>query len=208
MNECCEIRTGGSERHRAALRAVLWINGIMFLIELVAGLAAHSTALVSDAADMLGDTIVYGFSLYVVGRGERWLARGALLKGVIMALFGAGVLVEATTKLVRGVVPTPEVMGAVGLLALGANAACLMLLARHRADDINMRSAWLCSRNDVAANGGVLLAAAGVLVTGAAWPDVAVGVAIALLFGASAFDVIRRARRQLPDRVRTASART
>ena len=146
---------------------------------------------------MLGDAIVYGFSLYVVGRGDRWQARGALLKGVVMALFGAGVLAEVAAKLVLDVVPAPGLMGAAGVLALGANAVCLILLRRHRADDINMRSAWLCSRNDVAANGAVLLAALGVLVTGAAWPDIAIGLAIALLFGSSAFDVIRQARRQL-----------
>jgi Co/Zn/Cd efflux system component len=194
---CCEIRAGVPERQRAVLRTVLWINGAMFLVELIAGLAAHSTALLADAADMLGDAIVYGFSLYVVGRGERWQARGALLKGGIMALFGAGVLAEAVAKVILGVVPAPDVMGAIGVLALGANAACLVLLRRHRDDDINMGSAWLCSRNDVAANGGVLAAALGVLITGAAWPDIAVGLAIALLFGSSAVTVIRGARRRL-----------
>lgn len=201
MTGCCEIRTGVPERQRAVLRTVLWINGAMFLIELIAGLAAHSTALLADAADMLGDAIVYGFSLYVVGRGERWQARGALLKGLIMAVFGAGVLAEAVAKIVLGVVPAPDVMGAVGVVALGANATCLVLLRRHRDDDINMGSAWLCSRNDVAANGGVLAAALGVLITGAAWPDIAVGLAIALLFGSSAVTVIRGARRRLGELV-------
>lgn len=201
MKECCEIRTGIPERQRAVLRAVLWINVAMFLIELIAGLAAHSTALLADAADMLGDAIVYGFSLYVVGRGERWQARGALLKGVIMAVFGGGVLAEAVAKIILGVVPAPDVMGAIGVVALGANAACLILLRRHRDDDINMGSAWLCSRNDVVANGGVLVAAVGVLVTGAAWPDIAVGLAIALLFGSSAVKVIRGARRRLGELV-------
>lgn len=201
MTGCCEIRTGVPERQRAVLRTVLWINGAMFLIELIAGLAAHSTALLADAADMLGDAIVYGFSLYVVGRGERWQARGALLKGLIMAVFGAGVLAEAVAKIVLGVVPAPDVMGAVGVVALGANATCLVLLRRHRDDDINMGSAWLCSRNDVAANGGVLAAALGVLITGAAWPDIVVGLAIALLFGSSAVTVIRGARRRLGELV-------
>jgi cation diffusion facilitator family transporter len=201
VKDCCEIRTDVPERQRRVLLAVLSINGALFLIELSAGLAAHSTALLADSADMLGDAIVYGFSLYVVGRGERWQAGGALLKGVTMALFGAGVLAEAITKTVLGVVPAPGVMGSIGLLALGGNATCLVLLWRHRRDDINLQSAWLCSRNDVAANAGVLVAALGVLMTGAAWPDIVVGVLIAFLFASSAFDVMRRARRQLGEPV-------
>jgi cation diffusion facilitator family transporter len=199
IHGCCEIGPGVPERQRAVLRAVLGINGAMFLIELIAGLVAHSTALLADSVDMLGDALVYGFSLHVVGRGVRWQARGALLKGIIMALFGAGVLAEASTKLVLGVVPAPGTMGVVGALALGANVACMLLLRRHRTDDINMRSAWLCSRNDVAANVGVLVAAAGVVITRTAWPDVVVGLTIAVLFGPAAFDVIRQARRRLAE---------
>jgi Co/Zn/Cd efflux system component len=203
MRECCEIRTDIPEHQRRVLQIVLWINGAMFLGEFGAGLLAHSTALLADSVDMLGDAIVYGFSLYVLNRGALWQARAALLKGAIMGALGLGVLAEVGVKLVRGLVPTAEVMGAVGLAALAANVFCLMLLWRRQADDINMRSAWLCSRNDVMANGGVLLAAVGVAWTGSAWPDIVTGLLIAGMFGTSAVGVIREARRQL----RPASAR-
>jgi Co/Zn/Cd efflux system component len=169
MDECCAVRPI-YDSHRRALQVVLWINAAMFLAELTAGLVAHSTALIADSVDMLGDAIVYGFSLYVIGRGPEWQARGALLKGGIMAAFGVGVLVEVV-----------------------ANGSVLALLSRHRGDDINMRSAWLCSRNDVIANAGVLVAALGVGLTGSAWPDILIGLAIAALFALSAVGVIRHA---------------
>ena len=177
------------------LRAVLAINAAMFLVELVAGVLARSTALLADSADMLGDTIVYAFSLYVVGRGPAWQARAALLKGGVMAVFGAGILIEVGTKLVRGLTPSAEVMSGIALLALVANGTVLIALSRHRADDLNMRSVWLCSRNDVMANAGVVLAAIGVAITRSAWPDIAVGLGIATLFMASALGVIRAALR-------------
>jgi cation diffusion facilitator family transporter len=197
MKMCCDIATVVPERQRRTLQIVLWINVAMFLAELGAGLIAHSTALLADSVDMLGDALVYGFSLYVLGRGPRWQARGALLKGTVMATFGAGILAEAGLKLSRGLVPAAETMGIVGVLALAANGTCLYLLGRHRGDDINMRSAWLCSRNDVLANAGVLVAAGGVALTGSVWPDILVGFLIALVFGLSAVDVIRSACRDL-----------
>jgi Co/Zn/Cd efflux system component len=175
------------------LRVVLWINLGMFVAELGAGIIAHSTALLADSVDMLGDAIVYGFSLYVIARAPVWQSRAALLKGIIMAAFGIGIVVEVCSKLARGLTPEAQIMWAVALAALVANASVLVLLRRHRADDINMRSAWLCSRNDVVANGGVLLAALGVGLTGSAWPDILVGLAIAALFGLSAVGVIRAA---------------
>jgi Co/Zn/Cd efflux system component len=169
----------------------------MFLLEFGAGLLARSTALLADSVDMLGDALVYGFSLHVVARGPIWQARAAILKGVIMAGFGAGVLIEVVVKLTRGSVPIAEIMAPIGAVALVANATCLWLLWRRRADDLNMRSAWLCSRNDVMANVGVLLAAAGVAVTGAVWPDILTGLAIAALFVGSAVGVLLEAGRAL-----------
>jgi len=193
---CCDVHAVESGQRRA-LNIALVVNATMFLIEFGAGLLGHSTALLADSLDMLGDALVYGFSLYVVGRGPRWLARGALLKGSVMAVFAAGVAGEAVFKLLHGALPDARVMGLLGLLALAANTSCLLLLRRHRRDDINMRSAWVCSRNDVLANLGVLVAAAGVAITGAGWPDIAVGTLIAFLIAASAWRVMRQALRQL-----------
>ena len=197
MDECCEIRPNVPADQRRVLQVVLWLNGLMFIAESGAGLAAHSTALLADSVDMFGDAIIYGFSLYAVARSTIWQARVALLKGLVMAAFGIAVFLEVTHKLIAGVVPTVNVMTAVGLLALAANTVCLILLSRHRGDDINMRSAWLCSRNDVVANVSVLLAAGGVALTDSGWPDIIVGLAIAVMFGSSAINIIRDARRHL-----------
>jgi cation diffusion facilitator family transporter len=197
MDGCCEIRPVHAQQRRV-LRVVLWINLGMFVAELVAGLIAHSTALLADSVDMLGDAIVYGFSLYVIARAPLWQHRAALLKGLIMAGFGIGIAAEVASKLARGLTPEAGIMWAVALAALVANAYVLALLWRHRADDINMRSAWLCSRNDVIANGGVLLAALGVGWSGSAWPDILVGLAIAALFATSAAGVIREALASQP----------
>ncbi len=185
MDECCAV-IRVAEQQRRVFRIVLWINVTMFLVEAVAGILSYSTALLADSVDMLGDAIVYGFSLYVVGRSAIWQARAAALKGIIMAAFGLGVLAQVIVKVIQGLVPSANVMGAIGVLALAANVFCLLLLWRHRGDDINMRSAWICSRNDVIGNAGVLLAAVGVTLTGSAWPDIAIGVLVAGVFCRSA----------------------
>jgi len=192
--DCCAAVAVTGAAQRRVLRAVLWINAVMFAVELGAAVLAGSTALLADSMDMLGDALVYGFSLYVVGRGPAWQARAALTKGLVMASFGIAVLGEAVIKILRGAVPGASLMAEIGLLALAANLACLLLLQRRRGDDLNMRSAWLCSRNDVTANVGVLVAAAGVSLTGSAWPDVTVGLLIAAMFVTSAAGVIRDAR--------------
>ena len=192
MQACCDVQEV-ADQQRWVLRAVLWVNAAMFVIESVAGVLAQSTALLSDSMDMLGDALVYGFSLYVVSRGAGWQARAALLKGLLMAGFAAGVLAQAGFKIVHGLAPSVEVMGTVGLLALGANLLCLGLLQRRRGDDINMRSAWVCSRNDVIGNAAVLLAAAAVAATGSLWPDIIVGLAVAGIFAYSAARVIYEA---------------
>ena len=192
MQECCDVREV-ADQQRWVLRTVLWVNAAMFVIESTAGVLARSTALLSDSMDMLGDALVYGFSLYVVSRGPGWQARAALLKGIVMAAFAAGVLAQAGFKIAYGLAPTVEVMGTVGLLALAANLLCLGLLRGRRGDDINMRSAWVCSRNDVIGNAAVLLAAAAVAVTGSPWPDIVVGLAVAGIFSYSAVQIIYEA---------------
>ncbi|HEU5188297.1 MAG TPA: cation transporter [Methylomirabilota bacterium] len=195
VDTCCAVIPDVTRRQRRVLQIVLALNAAMFLLELGTGLLARSTALVADSADMLGDALVYGVSLYAVGRGAAWTTRAALLKGGLMAGFAVGVLGQAALELARGAAPVAEAMGAVGLIALAANALCVVLLWRLRDDDVNMRSAWLCSRNDVVANAAVLLAAGVVWATGSGVPDLVVGVAIAAMFGSSAARVLRDAGR-------------
>ena len=198
MDSCCAVIPDVTRRQRRVLQIVLALNAAMFLLELGTGLLARSTALVADSADMLGDAVVYGVSLYAVGRGAAWTARAALLKGGLMAAFAVGVLGQAALTLARGTAPVAEAMGAVGLIAFAVNALCVVLLWRVRDDDVNMRSAWLCSRNDVVGNAAVLLAAGAVHATGSGAPDLAVGLAMAAMFGRSAARVLRdglRARR-------------
>jgi len=195
MDACCEQKaeeiTTLRGKHKTVLVVVLIINAVLFVVEAGAGLLAHSTALLADSLDMLGDSLVYGFSLYVLWRSAVWKAKAALLKGVIMAVFGAGVLLEVIYKMISGIIPSAETMGIIGLLVLFGNGICFLLLYRHRSDDLNMRSTWLCSRNDIIANLSVLVGAIGVKVFDASWPDILVGAAIAALFLRSAFSVLR-----------------
>jgi Co/Zn/Cd efflux system component len=146
---------------------------------------------------MLGDALVYGFSLYVISRGARWKAAAGLLKGVVMAAFGLFVLAQAGYRMFSSQLPVFEAMTLVGLIALGANATCFASLWRHRSADINMRSVWLCSRNDLIANVSVLLAAAGVFLMHSKWPDIVVGLVIAALFLRSALSVLRESASNL-----------
>ena len=201
MTSCCEDK--GCEiaalrgRHGRVLVIVLAINALMFLIESGTGWLAHSTALMADSLDMLGDAMVYAFSLYVLARSARWQTGAALAKGAFMLVFGLGVFGEAVYKVFHPVMPDVGMMGMVGALALMANLACFTLLYRHRADNLNMSSTWLCSRNDLIANVGVLLAAAGSHLLMSRWPDILVGAVIAGLFLASARKVVRQALRAL-----------
>jgi len=194
MADCCSGKACEIEalrgRQSSTLKIVLAINAVMFVVELTAGLIGHSVSLVADSLDMLGDALVYGFSLYVVARGAAMKARAALFKGIIMAGFGLFVLGQALYRIVFPQLPVFEAIGAIGLLALATNSVCLYLLWRHRADDINMSSIWLCSRNDIIANVSVLIAAAGVWFTHSGWPDIVVGLALAVLFLRSALHVL------------------
>lgn len=201
MDACCTEKACALERLRerqaATLRVVLLVNAAMFIVEFVSGLLAGSVAVLADSLDMLGDALVYGFSLYVVARGAVWKARAAVAKATVMGLFGVFVLAQLLYKLAHPQVPTFEAMGAVGALALIANGVCFALLWRHRAEDINMRSVWLCSRNDLIANTSVLVAAVGVWAMASPWPDIAIGALICAVFLRSAFVVAREARVEL-----------
>lgn len=201
MGSCCQDKACTLDALRArqgwTLRVVLAINVMLFLVEFGAGFVAASTALMADSLDSLGDALVYGFSLYVLFRSARWKAGAALLKGLIMLGFGLAVATALVARMLAPVVPVAEMIGGFGLFALACNLGCLMLLTRHRSDDINMASVWLCSRNDIIANCGVILASFGVAWTGSMWPDIAVGAAIAAIFLRSAFHVLSQALREL-----------
>jgi Co/Zn/Cd efflux system component len=182
-------------------RPVLWIalaiNAGMFLTEVVAGLMAGSVSLQADALDFLGDTLNYGISLTVVGMALSWRARAALFKGATMGAFGLWVLGITAWQSLYGSVPHAGVMGIVGILALLANGGVALMLYRFRTGDSNMRSVWVCSRNDAIGNVAVLLAALGVFGTGTMWPDVIVGSVMAALALQGSRTIIRHAASDL-----------
>ncbi|MGM8850605.1 cation transporter [Salinicola sp. V024] len=193
MDSCCENKAGELAQLRGAQAKVLYwvlgINGSMFVIEFVAGWLIGSTALLADSLDMFGDATVYILTLYALNRSDRTRAGAALVKSLFMFVFGLAVIAEAVHKSVVGSVPEAGAMGIMGLLALAANTVCFIMLLRYRSADLNMRSTWLCSRNDLIANTSVVLAAVAVGMTGTVWPDVVVGLAIAALFLHSAWQV-------------------
>jgi cation diffusion facilitator family transporter len=169
----------------------------MFCVEGVGGIMANSTSLMADSLDMLGDALVYGFSLFVLARSARWHARAAAVKGGFMLLFGLAVLGEAGYKIMHPSMPALVPMGAIGLTALAANLICFALLFTHRGDNLNMSSTWLCSRNDLIANVGVLLAVGGSYLLQSRWPDIVVGLIIAGLFLWSSLDILKQSFRAL-----------
>jgi len=196
---CCSkkgdtiAQLGRGADQRRVLIVVMLINFVMFVAEFGAGVVARSSALMADSVDMLGDAVVYGLSLYALSRGPRWEAGAALTKGGMILFFGIAVAFEIFDKIVRGVPPSSTLMLAFGSAALAANLVCLTLLWRFRSENVNMSSTFERSRNDVASNIGVLIAAGLVLVTGATWPDIVVGGVIAIIFLRSAWRVLAEA---------------
>jgi len=187
----------GNKAYRRVLWAVLAINAVMFMVEIGAGVAAGSASLQADALDFLGDAANYAISLLVIGLALRWRATAALAKGATMAAFGVWVVGAVVWHAWHGTLPSAFTMGAVGFAALIANAASFGLLWAYRGGDANMRSAWICTRNDVLGNLAVLLAAAGVFGTGAGWPDIVVAVIMAGLALQGAATVIRQSLGEL-----------
>ena len=184
------------QHYRRVLWIVLGINAVMFTIEIGAGLAAGSASLQADALDFLGDAGNYAISLFVVGMALRYRAMAALAKGATMGVFGLWVIGIALWHALHGTLPQAFTMGAVGVSALLANAASFGLLWVYRGGDANMRSAWICTRNDVLGNFAVLLAALGVFGTGQGWPDVIVAAIMAILALQGAAIVVRQAMRE------------
>jgi Co/Zn/Cd efflux system component len=200
MAGCCgsEIGFDGlSAAYKRVLWAVIAINGIMFGVEMSAGVLAGSQALKADALDFLGDTVTYGLSLAVIGMPLVWRSRAALLKGLSLGAMGLWVLGSTAHQLLVLGLPRAEVMGAIGFLAFAANVASVLLLLRYRDGDANVRSVWLCSRNDAIGNLAVVLAAGGVWSTATAWPDLIVAGIMAGLFLWSSIGIIRQALGEL-----------
>lgn len=173
------------------------INALMFFVEFGAGVIAGSTALMADATDMLGDALVYALSLYALARSDRWKAGAALFKGALILLLGVGIVINVIVKIRSGVPPSSSLMLAFGALALVANLACLRLLWRFRSLDVNMSRTFECSRNDAISNVGVLVAAGGVGLLASPWPDMLIGIAMAVLFLRSSFRVLMEAAPKL-----------
>ena len=197
---CCDQPTDthrGDEGYRRVLWVVLAINAAMFAIEVAAGLAAGSAALQADALDFLGDAGNYAISLFVVGMALRYRALAAFLKGATMGVFGLWVLGVTAWHIWHSTLPEAFTMGAVGTAALLANAASFGLLWAYRRGDSNMRSAWICTRNDVLGNLAVLLAALGVFGTGTGWPDVTVAAIMAALALQGAFVILNQSWSEL-----------
>ncbi len=200
---CCRQEAkfdGMSPAFKRVLLAVIAINAAMFGIEMAAGAIAGSQALQADALDFLGDTLTYGISLYVIGMSVRARTAAALFKGLSLAVMGLWVFGGTLYQVLILGVPRAEIMGLIGFLALAANIASVLLLLRYRNGDANIRSVWLCSRNDAIGNVAVMLAASGVWASGSGWPDLAVAAVMAGLFLWSAMQITLQALREYRER--------
>lgn len=196
MSGCCGQNAkfdGLSQDYKRRLWIVIAINAVMFAVEMSAGHLAKSQALQADALDFLGDALTYGISLAVIGASVRARTNAALLKGVSLFVMGIWVFGSTVYRVFVAGVPEAQIMGAVGFLALSANIASVLLLVRYKDGDANVRSVWLCSRNDAIGNVAVMIAALGVWGTATGWPDLIVAAIMAGLFLTSAFQILRQA---------------
>ena len=184
---------------RRALWIALWVNLAMFFVEGLASLSSGSVSLMADAIDFFGDSANYILSLTVLSMGMLWRGRAAMVKGITMTVFGLVVWARAVWVVQAGITPEPLTMGAVGLLALAANVSVAALLFRFREGDSDMRSVWLCSRNDAVSNIAVMVAALGVFGTGSAWPDLIVAAIMGTLAITAGISVVRHARSDIAE---------
>ena len=201
---CCEhdhdhehLKAADTPRYRRVLWVALTLNAAMFAVEIGAGFRSGSVSLLADAIDFFGDAANYGVTLAVLSMGLAWRARAAVLKGLSMVGFGLFVAGKTLWSATQGLPPEALTMGLVGALALGVNVAVALMLYAFREGDANMRSVWLCSRNDAIGNVAVMLAALGVFGTGTAWPDLAVAAVMAALALSGGWSVLRQARGEL-----------
>ncbi|WP_431065811.1 cation transporter [Methylotuvimicrobium sp.] len=200
MAGCCDNHCSLDrmrERQRGTLQIVLAINAAMFFVIAGAAVYGKSTSLLADSLDNLGDALTYGLSLYAVTKDTNVKAKVALFKGVLIGLASVTVIAQIVYKLFVPALPIFEVMGIFSLLGLFANGLCLFLLWRHRHEDVNMSSVWECSRNDIASNLSVFIAAGAVWLTDTGWPDIVVAIGLVLLLMRSAVRVISTARKEL-----------
>lgn len=188
-----------NSKFRTALWIALFINAAMFLVELIGGAYAHSSSLWADSLDFFGDAVNYAVSLAVLGASLYWRATVALLKGMTMALFGFVVIGKVVYSYIQGIPPEAITMGAIGVLALIANVISAVILYAFRDGDSNMKSVWLCSRNDAIGNVAVILAAIGVFGTGSLWPDIIVAGIMAILGLTGGYQVIKQALKERKD---------
>lgn len=194
---CAETKRIEDARWRRAVWIALIVNATMFGIEIFAGVTAHSAALKADALDFLGDSANYAISLGVAGMALAWRARAAMLKGATLFALGAWVIGSTGYAAFAGTLPQAETMGIIGGLALAANVAVALLLYRFRTGEANMRSVWICSRNDAIGNVAVVAAAFGVFGTGTGWPDLVVAAILAALGISGGVQIMRQAASEL-----------
>lgn len=200
-DQCCNHDNGQPDLRDSKYFRILWIaliiNALMFAIEIIFSLRANSVSLLADSIDFLGDAANYSISLWVLSMSVHTRAKASLLKALCMALFGIGVLVHAIWNAIAGVIPDAYTMSMVGLLALAANLGVAWLLYAYRNGDSNMRSVWLCTRNDAIGNIAVVFAAVGVFGTGTNWPDLIVAIIMATLALSAAWQVFAQAQQEL-----------
>jgi Co/Zn/Cd efflux system component len=200
-NSCCQNKNKDLEvlrkEHSNILWIVLLINISMFAIEIVTGFRSKSLALTGDSLDMLGDALVYSSSIFVIYKSQQAQARVSLLKGFIMLGFAFLVLIRGLYQIHNWSIPIHQTMSSIGLLALAANLSCLLLLTKHKNDNLNMSSVWICSRNDIIANSSVLVAAFVTSITYSPIPDIFVGFLLTFIFTKSSIKVIKASRREL-----------
>tara|TARA_R110000868_G_scaffold393560_1_gene664618 strand:+ start:608 stop:1234 length:627 start_codon:yes stop_codon:yes gene_type:complete len=198
MSECCGVNAQDKEQ-RTLLWTVLLLNGAMFLVEFIAGWLAQSSGLMADSLDMLADAMVYMVGLYAVGKAIQYKAKAALFNGSLQLFLAALILLDVVQRLVFGSEPQTQVMLWISLLALAVNLFCFILLSRYRSGDINMRASWICSRNDMIANVGVMISAGLVIWLDSAIPDLVIAIIIALVIVQSSLKIVKESRGVLKD---------
>tara|TARA_R110002153_G_scaffold47769_5_gene134850 strand:+ start:1097 stop:1723 length:627 start_codon:yes stop_codon:yes gene_type:complete len=198
MSECCGVNAQDKEQ-RTLLWTVLLLNGAMFLVEFIAGWLAQSSGLMADSLDMLADAMVYMVGLYAVGKAIQYKAKAALFNGSLQLFLAGLILLDVVQRLIFGSEPQTQIMLWISLLALAVNLFCFILLSRYRSGDINMRASWICSRNDMIANVGVMISAGLVIWLDSAIPDLVIAIIIALVIVQSSLKIVKESRSILKD---------